>query len=449
MKVCMISTQFLPTTGGVTNHIRNLSAQLVRLGLSVCVLKPDIEAEDDQRYVLEGVEVHVVSLGSQIDKKIFGWLKKRSAGGVLGLFWGFMRKCYFNKFYRQVCNRIEVEHPDVNLFHQHDFVSSIVITKRLSKNRRIVLTNHTGEFLFLRRLALTRWMIPVMIRHFCHIFAPSRELLPQQEAPDRCTYLPNGVDLKVFDFDPTSAAGLKARMGYDPGETLIFCPRRWAPTKGVEYLAKAIPLVLTSVSPEKKVRFLFAGSDYDHYPHYRQKVMNILAQSVAEPDVVLLGDVAYEKMPRYMKAVDIVVIPSIVEATSLAMLEAMSCGKIVVATEVGGSREIVRPGWNGFLVKPKDVSALAKGLQIAIQLSSSEASRMGRNARRTVEDSYSWEIVAKEVLGIYLEALRRLTQKDSFAPRNATWDHQPGEVEEQPLAVGTIGPCDAGRYGRA
>jgi len=313
VKVCMISTQFLPTTGGVTNHIRNLSAQLVRLGLSVCVLKPDIEAEDDQRYVLEGVEVHVVSLGSQIDKKIFGWLKKRSAGGVLGLFWGFMRKCYFNKFYRQVCNRIEVEHPDVNLFHQHDFVSSIVITKRLSKNRRIVLTNHTGEFLFLRRLALTRWMIPVMIRHFCHIFAPSRELLPQQEAPDRCTYLPNGVDLKVFDFDPTSAAGLKARMGYDPGETLIFCPRRWAPTKGVEYLAKAIPLVLTSVSPEKKVRFLFAGSDYDHYPHYRQKVMNILAQSVAEPDVVLLGDVAYEKMPRYMKAVDIVVIPSIVE----------------------------------------------------------------------------------------------------------------------------------------
>jgi len=127
----------------------------------------------------------------------------------------------------------------------------------------------------------------------------------------------------------------------------------------------------------------------------------------------------------------------------------MSCGKIVVATQVGGSGEIVRSGWNGFLVKPKDVSALAKGLQIAIQLSSSEASRMGRNARRTVEDSYSWEIVAKEVLGIYLEALRRLTQKDSFAPRNATWDHQPGEVEEQPLAVGTIGPCDAGRYGRA
>ncbi len=101
---------------------------------------------------------------------------------------------------------------------------------------------------------------------------------------------------------------------------------------------------------------------------------------------------------------DVVALPSLTEGLPLALLEAMLAGKAVVATAVGGVPEVVASNVNGVLVPPGDADALADGIA---QLLASPALRvrLGDEARRTVERSYTEDAYLRSLETIYLDAL--------------------------------------------
>src|SRR5207237_9119280 len=79
------------------------------------------------------------------------------------------------------------------------------------------------------------------------------------------------------------------------------------------------------------------------------------------PNVEVLGRVAHDEIPRLLAASHVLAQPSLVEPLGQALLEAMACGRSVVATRIGGPPEFVPPG-AGVLVDPLDVDDLARAL---------------------------------------------------------------------------------------
>jgi len=119
----------------------------------------------------------------------------------------------------------------------------------------------------------------------------------------------------------------------------------------------------------------------------------------------MLGNVSYEKMPYIYSISDVVVLPSLREGTPLVLLEAMACGKPVVATRVGGIPEIVEHGEGGLLVRPKDVEGLSKAILTLLE-DPGLREEMGKKARRRAVKEFDWDIKADEVIRVYKEVLQ-------------------------------------------
>src|ERR1700730_15301970 len=93
-----------------------------------------------------------------------------------------------------------------------------------------------------------------------------------------------------------------------------------------------------------------------------QKIRSVLSRDIAAGRVHLQGSMSQDQLPRWYRAMDMLVMPSRDETLSNAVLEAMACGVPFVASEVGGSKDLAktRAGW---LFEPESVSALPELLK--------------------------------------------------------------------------------------
>jgi glycosyltransferase involved in cell wall biosynthesis len=98
----------------------------------------------------------------------------------------------------------------------------------------------------------------------------------------------------------------------------------------------------------------------------------------------------------------IVCLPSYREGFSKVLIEAAASGRPIVTTDVPGCRDIVREGWNGLLVPPRDAEALARALA-ALIVDPSARKRMGANGRQWVLDEFTEERVVRETFDVYRE----------------------------------------------
>lgn len=113
-----------------------------------------------------------------------------------------------------------------------------------------------------------------------------------------------------------------------------------------------------------------------------------------------------EQVGPYLAASDFFVLSSISEGVSLALLEAMASGLPVVATDVGGNREVVVPGETGYLVPAGSPEALAEAM-LNLQADTTVLERMGGAARRRVENQFNLRTVVAEYEGMYAGCLER------------------------------------------
>ncbi len=118
----------------------------------------------------------------------------------------------------------------------------------------------------------------------------------------------------------------------------------------------------------------------------------------AEGAVRWLGN--RSNIPELLAEAHIVCLPSYREGLPKALLEALAAGRAVVATDVPGCREAVRPGLNGLLVPPRDALALAEALATVIQDREMRI-RFGAEGRRLAETCFASEIVCRQTLSVY------------------------------------------------
>ena len=109
-------------------------------------------------------------------------------------------------------------------------------------------------------------------------------------------------------------------------------------------------------------------------------------------------------MPQVLAQCHIVCLPSYREGLPKSLLEAASCGRPIVTTDVPGCREIVSNGQNGYLVEARNASALASALS-ALIADPKLRQQMGQNGRERVLSEFTQEKIVAQVLDIYGEML--------------------------------------------
>jgi glycosyltransferase involved in cell wall biosynthesis len=117
------------------------------------------------------------------------------------------------------------------------------------------------------------------------------------------------------------------------------------------------------------------------------------------------GFVPHAQVPAILRHVDLLVLPSLYEDLSSALIEAMAAGLPVVATRVGGTADLVDDGVNGLLVAPGDPAALAAAISRVLP-DPAMAARLSSAARRTAA-AYAWPDLARQVLDVYQQVTGR------------------------------------------
>ena len=222
----------------------------------------------------------------------------------------------------------------------------------------------------------------------------------------------NGVDVDRFrSADPglavalrqrAGAAGAAARRGAAvaaAGRPLILAVGGIEPRKGSDTLMAAVAELRRS--GRRPVLAVVGGHSFQDYREYRDRVLASLPGLGLrlDDDVVLLGTVPDAELPGWYAAADVLAFPSTKEGWGLAVLEAMSAGLPVVASDLPVFREYLRPGRDALMVPVDDAAALAAALGAV--LDDAEFAGRLREAGDQVCARFTWERCAAEHQRIY------------------------------------------------
>ncbi|HET9972969.1 MAG TPA: MSMEG_0565 family glycosyltransferase, partial [Streptosporangiaceae bacterium] len=172
----------------------------------------------------------------------------------------------------------------------------------------------------------------------------------------------NGVDVARFaTVDPALAAALRKRAGAE-SRPLILSVGGIEPRKGSDTLMKAVAGLRQG--GRRPVLAVVGGHSFQDYREYRDRVLASIPDLGLrlDDDVVLLGTVPDAELPGWYAAADVLAFPSTKEGWGLAVLEAMSAGLPVVASDLPVFREYLRPGRDALMVPVDDAGALATAL---------------------------------------------------------------------------------------
>ena len=220
------------------------------------------------------------------------------------------------------------------------------------------------------------------------------------------TLIYNGVDLDAFQASPEEVQDLRAELLPDASDASIVAGvvTRITPEKGIHFLVRAIAALKgLSLMTGTDIKLLIVGG-----PYFQKDIdyMNELKQEVAdlgvEDSIIFTGFLPDTRIVTSL--LDIVLVPSIIpEACPRTIIEAMAVGKPVIATPLGGSKELVTPD-TGILVPPEDASAIADA--IAIFTTDRERLRaMGKASRNRAEQLFSSEKNTALTEAVYAELL--------------------------------------------
>ena len=206
------------------------------------------------------------------------------------------------------------------------------------------------------------------------------------------TVVRNGVEVCRFQSaDRRLATSLRESIGAC-GRPLILTVGGIEPRKGSDTLVRAVALLRDGgLDP---VLAVVGGHSFQDYRAYRERVFSLLPELGLEPgrDIALLGTVADAELPSWYAAADAFAFPSTKEGWGLAVLEAMSAGLPVVASDLPVFREYLAPGLDALLVPVDSPPALAQALTSV--LGDQQLAERLRTAGRTVAAKFTWEATA-------------------------------------------------------
>lgn len=213
---------------------------------------------------------------------------------------------------------------------------------------------------------LTAWALPKATRVVAVSRALADDVVELGVARDRVAIVMNGVDGELFQ--PRDRQAARAELGLPAGPLAVYVGRM-KPEKGVLDLGAAWAAVVQQV-PNATLVVMGDGPQKGEL----EAVTKPLGERVR-----LVARQPLERVPSYMAAADVLVLPSHSEGTPNVVLEALASGRRVVATAVGGVPDLITSDTLGTLVPPRDPDALARAIAVALRepYDACEVARLG------------------------------------------------------------------------
>ena len=374
MKICMFASTFLPTIGGLQYQVKWLAEGIAEQGEEIYLLTPN----DATLYIEQKENGFPKNINLNFNKNHFL--------NVLKL--------------RKALNEIK---PDV--VHAHSALPSgfyTVLANSLKfENVPIIITSHGDDIMTLKEIKYGLRLSPI------HSFLIKSTLR-------RCSkHVIVGKSMKKYAIDAGSSADkiveinncipperdipedqlkeVKYKYNISQDENILLSLSGMRPLKGLEYLLMAMPEVIERF-PNTRLLLAAKGKDYEKY------LKNIVKNLKLEKNVDFIGFVTGDEKWALIKLCNVLCKPSLLEACSVAILEAMQQGTVVMASIPGGI-DIITHGQNGLLTKTSDPVDIAEKI-ITILEDGDLRERVEKQAKKDVKN-FDVKKIAKRYISIY------------------------------------------------
>jgi len=367
IRILQIGKYYYPYIGGTENHLLTLVNEIKKeVEIEVLVantrLKTAIEKDD-------GIDIYrIASLGSLFSVPLTlsmpFWLKKKKADILHFHLPNPLAVISF--FLARPCGKVVVSyHSDIIKQRFFTPLFNPFLIKFLKKAQCIIVTSEN----IIRNSSILK------------------------KFKDKCKVIPYGIDISQFNPNQeVLKAAAEIRRSYD--NPIILFVGRFVYYKGLEYLLEAMEDI--------KARLLIVGEG-----PLKNRLKNLVKQLGICDKIIWIGEIENQKVAPYYYACDIFVLPSSIRAESfgIVQLEAFACGKPVVSTNLPTGVPFVNLNEKtGLTVPPRNTRALAYAINEL--LASAQLRRSyGQNGRARVQNEFTKEKMAEEVLRVYNEII--------------------------------------------
>lgn len=394
-KVCFISPEYWPLTGGTGAYVYYLSNELLKNGYQIYVVTGSNQTED-------------IRVNPQLDVSFLKIPK-------MPIVKSFMLAANSNRKLNSVRDtaHIDITHPQLpltpNFAVPPNFGKTLVCTvhstwkgeaeairgepySRLNANEKFLVSfNWFLRFFEEGMLAKARKIIAVS--HFT-----KWELTNYYKIPEgKIRVIHNGVDISKFK-PATDKRKVKVELGFNPDDIAIVSVGRLYARKGLFTLIESMPAVVKRFPHAK---FIISGKGQSDEMH---KLLLYAEKLGVKDNIIFTGYYPDKKLPKLYQAADIFAFSTFYEHHPFAILEALATGLPVVTTTVGGIPETIESGKNGFLVEPFNPKTFGEKILYLLD-HPAFAKEMGAQARKTIVENYDWRIVVKDAMKVYDQAL--------------------------------------------
>jgi glycosyltransferase involved in cell wall biosynthesis len=217
---------------------------------------------------------------------------------------------------------------------------------------------------------------------------------------EKIAIIPNGIDLSEYAELPPKGS-FKKKFNIPDDKRIILYLGRIHKIKGIDFLVKAYAYLINEMKCRDAI-LVIAGPDDGYISEIKS-----LVQSLDISNSVLFVGALYgeDKLAAYIDS-EVYVLPSRYETFPMTLLEAYACGKTIVASKVGGLRDLVSNGETGLLVEPGNVKQLARNIFNLLN-GNDIAKEMGLKGKNFVRENFTIEKVVERLEKLYEEVVKK------------------------------------------
>jgi glycosyltransferase involved in cell wall biosynthesis len=381
-KLCIVTHTFLPHIGGIERVVYEQSKRLMEKQYDLMVLTHKNYTPSQYNY--DGIKVRCYDA--------------LNVGFRVGIPYPIPTVTSYKPFLEAVKSSTIVH------AHGHPYLSSFAVAKLAKRYKKpFVLTQHNTYIQYkgiwnivenVNDLAVGKQTLKAADKIIVISKATENYVLRLGAEPEKIEVIYNGVDLNRFKLLAAEGANVRKKLSISQDAVVAVTVRRLVYKNGIDTLLESARITVQK-NPDLVYLVIGSGPDFNN-------VKAMVVRLGIEKNFVLAGFVSDADLPSYYNAGDFFILPSKSgEGLPLVALEAMACGLPVLATDVGGIKEILIKGY-GMIVPPYNPQKMAGA---SLGLYGMNPANLKGKLRQIMTEKYSWDDNVKKLVKIYEEII--------------------------------------------
>jgi glycosyltransferase involved in cell wall biosynthesis len=383
--------------GGVENHVWQMSKALIKQGHNVSILTGAIP-KNQEKITIQGVNIYRIEL------------KNHLSNSYRAQQLTYKRQLFFLLASNKVNFKLPEDFVSDTIFHGHVYSSGLAAYNLAKKHKSYSFNTIHGSYYNLwedigahplraRLMRRAERSLATFLANNCtgqthtdYDFALRTKNWISIKKREYIRTILNGVN--PDQFDPSIKP---ASLNLKTDNPVIMTTRRLVKKNGVKYLIKAF----AKIQKEMDAELVIIGDGPE-----KSSLKQLAIKLGVETNCSFFGIIPNIQIAPYLLAADVLIVPSLVEASSISVLEGMAMEKTIIATDIPGIREITQKGRYAKLVQAQSAHSLKEGiLEVLSDVDSFK--EHNKQARLEILNSFTWDAKARELASFYIKAISK------------------------------------------